>query len=152
MLSLGTFLIYMFQLAVGPTPTDAKQFALLKGEWRIERVVSEGVDLPESEWKGKKVVFAAADSKQKDKSAAYAGRLRTKGNMAWIETKTVTYFTTTTPASTASSDEEYSCAYQVDGKKMKLLMNKVSSPSDRGPRPITETKEDRGILFYLKRK
>lgn len=152
MLSLGTFLIYMFQLAIGPTPTDAKQFALLKGEWRIERVVSEGVDLPESEWKGKKVVFAAADAKQKDKSAAFAGRLRTKGNMAWVETKTVTYFTDGPKSVTQTAEEEYSCAYQVDGKKMKLLMNKVSSPSDRGPRPITETKDDKGILFYLKRK
>lgn len=152
MLSLGTFLVYMFQLAVGPTPTDAKQFALLKGEWQIERVVSEGVDLPVSDYKGKKVVFAAADAKQKDKSAAFAGRLRTKGNMAWLETKTVTVNTVDGKLESKTVEEEYSCAYQIDGKRMKLLMARVTNPSDRGPRPITETKEDKGILFYLKRK
>lgn len=152
MLSLGTFLIYMFQLAVGPTPTDAKQFALLKGEWQIERIVSEGIELPVDEWKGKKVVFAATDSKLKENSAAYGGRLRTKGNMAWLETKTVTFFSGGPKPVANTEEQEYSCAYQIDGKKMKLLMAKVTSPSDRGPRPITETKEDKGILFYLKRK
>lgn len=152
MLSLGTFLVYMFQLAVGPTATDAKQFELLKGEWQIERVVSEGVVLPAKDYKGRTIVFAGTDQGSVDGGVVQAGRLRTKGNMAWLETRIATMAFVDGKQVPQVVEQEYSSAYQIDGKKMKLLMNKVTSPSDRGPRPITETKEDKGILFYLKRK
>ncbi|MBC8066241.1 MAG: hypothetical protein H7Y17_15525, partial [Chlorobia bacterium] len=90
MQSLSVFLIFVFQLAVGPTDVDARQFSQLKGEWVIERAMSDGQELPPADWKGKKVVFASTESKTLANSIAFNGRLRTKGKMAWIETKTVT--------------------------------------------------------------
>lgn len=151
MQSLASFLVFVFQLLVGPTATDAKQFSLLKGEWVVERAMSDGAELPAQEWKGKKVVFAGTDSKTLANSAALDGRLRTKGNMAWIETKTVTMCSGDRTDQTLKADDEYSCSFEVKGKTMKLLMAKVTDPSHRGPRPIGESKGEGGILLFLRK-
>ncbi len=140
----------MFQLAVGPTATDARQFALLKGEWQIERAISDGVELPAKEWKGKKVAFVSGKATAPKDSATLAGRLRTKGNMAWLETKTVAF--NPAKAKPTQVEEEYSTAFEIKGKQMKLLLTKVDNPSQRGPRPVAESKGEGGILLFLKRR
>lgn len=150
MISLGSFVVFLFQLSVGPTASDARQFALLKGEWQIVRAISEGVELPAKQWSGKKVSFVQGEVNAPKNSATLAGRLRTKGNMAWLETHTITLNRGNSVANKVET--EYSTAFQVDGKNMKLLLTKVSNPSQRGPRPVEESKGEGGILLYLKRR
>lgn len=147
--SIGAFLVLVFQLVVGPTEVDARQFSQLKGEWTIERAVSEGTELPAADWKGKKVVFASAESKSLANSIAFSGRLRTKGRMAWLETKSVTKCS---GDQLVRADEEYSTSFEVTGKTMKLLISRVTELGHRGPRPLAENKGEGGILFFLKRK
>lgn len=150
--TISAFLILVFQLAVGPTATDTKQFAQLKGEWTVEKVMSEGAELPAEEWKGKKVVFAAAESKSKANSALLGGRLRTKGNMAWLETKSVTLCSSEKIEEAVKIDQEYSCSFEITGKKMKLFIARVTDPSHRGPRPVAESKGEGGILLFLRKR
>jgi hypothetical protein len=149
--TIGAFLVLVFHLAVGPTATDAKQFAQLKGEWTVERVMSEGTELPAEEWKGKKVVFEATESKAKTNTMLFDGRLRTKGKMAWLETKTVTLCSGDRADQIVKMDQEYSCSFEVSGKAMKLFLARVTDPSHRGPRPVGDSKGEGGVLFFLRR-
>ncbi len=153
MQTISAFLLFIFNLAVGPAASDAKQYELLKGDWVIEKVISDGKVLPAKEWKGKKVSFFTDETAVAKGSATFGGRLRTKGNMAWLETKTITIPPTQgTGTEPTVLEEEYSGAYEIEGKKMTLLLTRVTDPSKRGPRPVKESKgEDGALLFFLKK-
>lgn len=149
MQAIGAFLILIFQLSVGQA--ESKTFKQIGGDWIIDRVFVDGKEAPREEWQGKKVRFESESEQEPKQSLLLFGRLRVKGNMAWIETKSLKRFDD--KGECASANElEYSSSFEVQGKTMKLLLAPVTQPSHRGPRPLADSKGEGGILLFLKRK
>jgi hypothetical protein len=137
---------------VGPTENDARQFAALKGEWVVEGAMADGKELAAEQWKGKSVAFATGTFRSPENSATLSGRLRTKGRMAWLETKTFTFATNDAAKAPVILNDEYCTSFQIDGNKMRLLLIKVTKLGQRGPRPVAESKGEDGILYFLRRR
>lgn len=150
MQAISTFLILIFHLSVGPA--ESKAFKSLQGDWIVQQAFVEGKELPGQDWKGKVVSFRSEEVDPiSPQSVLLGGRLRVKGNMSWIETKSLGRCDDKGHLDDPDS-VEYSSSYEISGNEMKLLLTKVTAPNHRGPRPLAESKGEGGILLLLKRK
>jgi uncharacterized protein (TIGR03067 family) len=168
---MSKLVLFLFLLTVGKSPDARREFAQIKGEWKVVRAEMRGEKVP-AEALAKKVIFQSSNepTKQPVNSLAFSGRLSPAHTPKLLELSTVSILMEgmfhqltpdtskghkTRPAQPVSPIKRQMktfAIYQITGDTMKLLVTPEVALHVKPPKNFVTTKEGGEFLLELRRK